>query len=555
MRATILLVSASAMLAAGCVATDRSPAPSSPGGTLIVAVPGDASDLFPPYVGEQVGRLVQDVVFDPLAEIGPDMNTIGDKGFSPRLARSWTWAPDSLSIAFSLDPRARWHDGKPVTASDVRYSLKAFSDPKIGSPTAPNLGNVDSVSVRDSLTPVVWFKKHTPEQFYDFVYNVVILPEHVYGAIPAAQLRTAAAARIPIGTGRFRFVRWDAGRRIELAADTANYRGRAKLDRVILLPMASPQAGVAQMVSGQADYMQAFPIDQAGKLDSSAVARGLIDATNGYAFLAFNLYTPKSTTTPHPIFSDARVRKALSMAIDRVGDLHNVFGDKGRLGHGPFSMTVPYADSATKIPPFDTTTAKAMLDSSGWRVGASGIRSKSGRPLRFSMMYPVSSVPRKRYAVLIQDQLKRVGAQVDIDELDAKTYNERVLTGNFEAALHLFSPDPSPTGMVQNWGTAGVGGQNVERYSNRRADGLLDSATAAFDPAKAKSYATRAAQVIIDDAPAVWLYDFTALDAVHRRVTMAPIRPDGWWVNLADWSIAPSKRIDRDRIGLVADQR
>lgn len=542
------------MVMAGCSSKESSSASTSAvGGTLIIAAPGDAETLFPPYVSEEVGRAVQDAVFDRLAEIGPKMGTIGDKGFTPRLAQKWMWAPDSLSIAFSLNPRARWHDGKPVRAADVRYSFRLFTDPKVGSPTAPDLANIDSVSVHDSLTPVVWFKKHTPDQFYEIAYNLVVLPEHVYGSIPLDQLRTAEATRKPIGSGRFRFVRWDAGTRIELVADTANYRGRAKLDRVIFLPMADPQAGVTQVLAGQADFMRSFPADQAATLDSSATARPIVEASSAYAFMGMNLYAPKSTTVPHPIFSDIRVRRAISMAVDRAGDLRNVFGSNGRLGHGPFPMTVSFADSNTKILPYDTTAARALLDSAGWRAGSDGIRVKNGRRMRFSLLYPVSSVPRKRYAVLIQDQLRRVGVQVDLDQVDAKTDNDRVFAHDFDATLHGWSTDPGVDGLRQNWGTAGIGptGQNLLQYSNRRADALMDSATAAFDPVKATSYAARAEQIIIDDAPAVWLYDFTSIDAVNRRVTPAAFRPDGWWVNLPDWSIPPDKRIARDRIGLT----
>ena len=118
---------------------------------MVFALVADPHDVFPPYVGDLAGRLVQDQVFDRLAEIGPELETIGDKDFSPRLATKWTWAPDSLSIAFSLDPRARWHDGKPVTARDVKYSFWAFTDSVVGSTTRPLLANIDSVSIRDSL--------------------------------------------------------------------------------------------------------------------------------------------------------------------------------------------------------------------------------------------------------------------------------------------------------------------------------------------------------------------------------------------------------------------
>ena len=93
------------------------------------------------------------------------------------------------------------------------------------------------------------------------------------------------------------------------------------------------------------------------------------------------------------------------------------------------------------------------------------------------------------------------------------------------------------------------------KYSNPKVDALLDSSASSFDPAKMKTYASRAFQQIIDDAPAIFLYDMTLTYAVNRRVTVAPLRTDEWWANLADWSIPPDKRIDRDRIGLGVASR
>ncbi len=158
------LFASGAFALAACTSKDAATGGGANGGTLIFAAPGDAKSLFPPYVVEQNGRLVQDLVFDRLAEISADNNTIGDKTFKPQLAKSWTWAPDSMSIAFSLNPAAKWHDGQPVRANDVKYSFDIFTNPKVASPNATGLANIDSVSVRDSLTPVVWFKKHTPTQ-------------------------------------------------------------------------------------------------------------------------------------------------------------------------------------------------------------------------------------------------------------------------------------------------------------------------------------------------------------------------------------------------------
>jgi peptide/nickel transport system substrate-binding protein len=560
MRKTILAFVSLALVAA-CSGEGAKPAVGPTGGTFIFAAPGDPVDVFPAFVTEGNGGFVVDQVFDHLADISLDLKTTGDKTFTPRLAKRWAWAPDSLSIAFSLDPRARWHDGKPVTAADVRYSLKVFTDPKAASPVAPTLSNVDSVSIKDSLTAVVWFKKHTREQFYDIAYQLYVVPEHVYGSIPLDSLRTSSAARTPIGSGQFRFVQWKPDVRLELDADTANYHGRPGFDRVILTPITDAATRRTQVLTGQADYSQNFPTDLLPQLDSSKVARQLLVTSLQYAFMGMNLYAPKSNGQAHPLFGDARVRRAVSMAVDRAAILQSVFSGKGLPAHGPFPMTLSAADSTLRLLRYDTAAANALLDSAGWLRGTDGMRSKHGTRMRFNLVYPAPSVSRHAYAVFIQGQLHRLGVQVDLDGVDTKVFTEDIqpgkAAGNFDAILHGFSTDPSAVGMRQNWGSAGIGpqGQNFLGYSNAKVDALIDSTAASFDTTKVKQFASRAFQQIIDDAPAIWLYDVSEIDAVNRRIAVGPLRADGWWRTLAQWSIPPDKRIARDSIGLNSTPR
>jgi peptide/nickel transport system substrate-binding protein len=547
-----------AALIFGCSKTDARRSDSPTGGTLIIAIPGDPIDLFPAFAGDQSGAAVRDLLFDRLALIGPDLGTFGDKGFTPQLAKSWTWSPDSMSIAFSIDPKARWHDGKSVTAADVKYSFRAFTDPKAASPVAPLLTNIDSVSVRDASTAVFFFKKRMPEQFYDVAYQLYIVPEHVYGKVPFDSLRTSDVTRTPVGSGRFRFVKWTPDVQMELIADTANYRGRPNLDHLFLTP-PDPLTGATQILTGQADFMQAFPIDHISELDSSKVARSMAAPVSQYAFLGMNPYVAKSRREPHPIFGDVRVRRALSMAVDRTGMLQNVFGGLGKIGHGPFPMGQTASDSTIRLPSYDTAAAAAMLDSSGWKRGRDGMRSKNGRPLRFAMLVPFRSVPRMKYASLLQEQFHRIGALATIEQVDTKTYLERSIprddrAGDFDTVLNAFGPDPSVSGVKQNWATAGIGGpagQNFMLYSNKTVDAAIDSAVASFDPVKAKAYARRAFQQIADDVPAIWLYDVIYVAGVNRRLVVPPLRMDGWAINLADWSIPVDKRIGRDSIGLA----
>jgi peptide/nickel transport system substrate-binding protein len=155
--------------------------------------------------------------------------------------------------------------------------------------------------------------------------------------------------------------------------------------------------------------------------------------------------------------------------------------------------------------------------------------------------------------VLLQEQFRRIGAQVDIEQLDNNANFAAREAGNYDGLLWGFAPDPSSGGVKQNWSTSGIGpnGQNFLEYSNPKVDALLDSASAASDPVKSKAYTSSAFRLIIDDAPAIWLYDLFFTDAVNRRINVTGMRSDEWWAHLADWTIPVDKRIDRDRIGLT----
>src|ERR1051325_4650001 len=133
-----------AVLLAGC--SDRE---GSGGGTVVIATGGsDVTTLLPPLIAEITARAISDQLFLRLAQIDDHLNTIGDVGFRPELAKSWTWSKDSLSVAFSIDPRARWHDGQPVLAKDVAFTFAVLKDPKTASQNTATITNLDSVTAR-----------------------------------------------------------------------------------------------------------------------------------------------------------------------------------------------------------------------------------------------------------------------------------------------------------------------------------------------------------------------------------------------------------------------
>jgi peptide/nickel transport system substrate-binding protein len=521
------------------------------GGTLVIATNQDPRIVFPPLDASPQGRQVAESIYDYLAVVGPDMNTIGDAGFRPRLAESWKWAADSLSIAFRIDPNARWHDGSRPVASDVRFTWQVYTHPPLGSPSAESLSDIDSVTVADSLTPVFWYHSRSAHQFLDAT-EIMVLPRHVFANIPMDSLREAAVRLDPVGTGRFRFKRWAREASFEIVADTTNYRGRPGLNRVIWSVAPDNQTAATKLFGGEADLYSGIRPDHVAQVATNPRLRLVTLPGMSYVFMGFNLRDSKSPQRPHPLFGSRALRRALTMAVDRRSIVANVYDTLATVGLGPTVRAFPTTDTTLRQIPFDPQRAAAILDSLGWVTEAGReFRMRGGRDLDFEVLVSASSQPRLSMAVLMQEQLRKVGVRMRIARVEVATLRSRFSSRDFEAVMWDWGYGASPNQVREMWGGAAArseSGLNHCAYESSRFDTYVDSATAAMNPRDAKKHYTTAYQTIIDDAPAIWLAEPKTVIGLDRRLRTAPMRLDAWWVDLGDWFVPKSEQIQRDRI-------
>jgi peptide/nickel transport system substrate-binding protein len=518
------------------------------GGTLVIALTSDPGTLFPPIQVATQGKQIAEQIYDYLADVGPEMNTHGDRGFRAELADSWQWAGDSLSIAFRINPRARWHDGVRVDAHDVAFTFALNKNPALGGRLDSELSDIDSVSVADSLTAVFWFRARSPNQFLNAAAQMLILPAHQMSALPAEALRDAPPP--PIGTGRFRLRSWDRGSSVELVSDSSNYRGRAKLDRVIWSVTPDFNAAVAKLFGGEADLVEGLRLENVRDLPGHRNVRAVILPGTDYAFLLFNLRDPIAHAKPHPLFGDRNLRRAVAMLLDRDAMVKNVFDTLANVPLGPTVRA--FASTSPTIPqiPFDVARGQATLDSIGWSArNADGIRVKAGRELAFTLLLPSLNLNRRRLGVMIQEQLRKAGIKVTLEPLDNAALTARLSTHRFDASLSSWHLGASLDGTRSGWTRAGLekGGVNYGSYENPLFDAQLEFALEG-DPLQSRSAFTNAFGIINQDAPAVWLYEAKTILGLHKRIRTPRMRPDAWWIGLGDWSIPPSERILRDRI-------
>ena len=535
---------------AGCPGTkDAKPtaAQGMNGGTLVISAAGGPDNLMPPITVENAGLQVEDLVFQHLATVGPALNSIGDDGFTPDLATRWDWSTDSLSIAFHLDPDARWHDGEHVRAADVAFTFALYKDPKTGAAAAAQLANIDSVIARDSSTAVFWFRKHTPDQFFEATMQMQILPAHLLRTLDRATLASAPIASQPVGSGPFRVVRWESGRTIELAADTTGGRRRAHLDRVIFTQSADPVTAFTRVANGEADLFEAVRPEKVADISRNPQLKLILAPSLIYNFLIFNQVDP-ATGKSHPVFGDRSVRRALTMATDRRSIVANLYDSLAVQARGPFTSAQASADTTLRPMPYSVDSAKTLLDAAGWVRGADSLRRKNGKVLGFSILVPSSSVARVRASVLLQEQFRRVGADVKVESSDNSAFGARRSARKFDAMISAWSQDAGPANARDAWTTtaAAKGLNNFGAYRSAAFDAELDSALTVMSATESHTHFARAWKIITDDAPAIWLAEPRLAMAINSRFVTTGMRVDSWWAGIPKWYIPADKRIARD---------
>jgi peptide/nickel transport system substrate-binding protein len=524
--------------------------------TLVMTLPADADILFPPLSTNETSRQLCSVVFEKLAEIGDSLNVVGDKGYVPSLASSWTWSPDSMSIAFHIDPKAHWQDGVPVHASDVVYTFHVNTSKDVGSAAGPLLADIDSVTAQDSLTAVFWFHRRSLEQFYSAAMQNYVLPAHLLAKTADSALKTSPFGRNPIGSGPYKFVRWVSGSVLEVAADSTFHRGRPKLDRLIWSVAGNPDAAMLRLYSGEANFTEFLRKQDVVQVAKHPELRAVPYPSMIAYYARFNERARKGRG-PNPIFADREVRRALTMAVDRRRAVSTVFDSTTHIVRGPYTHQLSTYDSSIPSIPYAPDSAAAILQRRGWVMGSDGIRHKGAQKLEWSILVPGTSTERQQMCVLLQDMYRKVGAQMNIERIDFPTMGERMASSDFDMSFEGMTADPTPSGIRQDWVTAASrnGGGNPGYYSNPKFDATVDSAIVQPDAKLAVEQYRRAYAIIAEDAPAIWLYEGSTVAGMSANVHPVHMRADLWFAHLADWTIGDGADSTSASVALAANAR
>lgn len=499
--------------------------------TLTIIAVREPASVLPPLAQETVGRDIGDRVYQRLAVLRPGGSPLDPAAYRPDLATRWERV-DSTSWRFHL-ARATWHDGRPVTASDVVFSFAAATDSSLGGgPTG--LQGVVAIA-EDSLTVIVRFPGYAPEQLFDATWHVRILPRHAWADLPPNRWAADTSLARLVGSGPYRFQAWQRGQSITLVADSTRVRA-PHARRLTWRFVPDPDQALGLMLAQEGDLLEHVGNPNALERVRPDTSLRLVSyASAVYGFAAFQF---RERGGRRPVFSDRRVRQALTLAVDRGTLARAIFGPATAVPVGPVSRLLWISDDAVRVLPFDSARADALLDEAGWPRNALGRRARHGEPLRFSILVPGTSGSRRLAAQVLQETWRKHGVDTDIDAVDFPIFQQRLREGNFDMYVGAYLDEPSPRGLMDQWGRTGFGLLNYTHYSNPAVDSLMRRAAATGEPALARARWTEVLDSLNADAPAIFLYAPEQVAVVANRVSGVSIDPWSWLDGIEHWTLS-----------------
>jgi peptide/nickel transport system substrate-binding protein len=431
----------------------------------------------------------------------------------PSLAASWTVSPDRLTYTFNLQKDVKWHDGKPFSSADVVFTYKEILAKTARTRTL--MENVADLTAPDANTVV--FKLKQPSSAFLFAHDIgggAILPKHLYEGVELAKNTHNNA---PIGTGPFKFVKWDRGSHIELVKNTDYWRkGLPYLDGITYRII--PDGASRRLAIEQGTVLQAIPGD-IDPVDITRVAKlpHLKTTMDGGEYWS-TLNWIEFNTAVAPM-NDKRFRQAVVHAVDRQFLLDKIVFGQGKVATGPIHHNTRFYDSNVKKYNYDPKKAIALLDEMGLKPDAKGVRTTIGFiPLPYGEMY-------RRQAEYLKMALSKVGIAVNIEAADVGTWVKRMGNHDFHMGANgVYQYGDPAIGVARTYISSnikkGLMFSNTAQYSNPKVDELFAKAATAQDSERQALY-TEMQQLVVEDVPIMWMYDTLGTTFFNKRVNDA----------------------------------
>ena len=500
-----LALAALLLLLAGCRSAQRDSR------TVVFLIESSPANLDPRVGTDGQSEHIDELLFDGL--VARDANF----HFTPALAESWE-QPDPLTLVFHLRDGVRFHDGRPMTARDVVWTLESMRNGAVISPKAAAYASVDALEARDART-VVLHLKHADN------FLLTNLSTGAMGIVPEGS--GSDFWRHPVGTGPFRFVSQQIDQEVVIERNPSSWAAVPKLERIRFAVVPDAITEALELEKGSGDVaINSLPMDSLPIL----AARPELKVEDGpgtqIQYLAFNAHDP--------LLSDVRVRQAIAFAIDRRVIIRTLLRGHARRAVSllPASHWAWTGDVARYE--HDPARAEHLLDEAGHQRGPGGVR--------FHLTMKTSNVEDVRLlAAVLQQQLAAVGIALDLRSYEFATFYSDVTRGAFQMySLRWIGGNEQPDIFSYVFSTKNFSprGANRGHFSNERLDALLDDAEASNDETRRRADYVEAQQILARELPAVNLWYLDTVVVHNRRLLHVTPTPSGSYTFLETAELA-----------------
>jgi peptide/nickel transport system substrate-binding protein len=486
-------------ISAGCRSSHRD----SPANFLVVGIEANPAQLDPRYATDANGVRIGNLIYNSLLRSDENLR------LQPELAESWRII-DPRTFEFNLRPNVQFHDGRPLTAADVKFTFESILEPANRSPKRALLKPLRNIELGGSHRLV--FHLNAPHAPFVEHFTLGIVPQ---GA--------PLDSRPPPGSGPFMLETFESGEKVTLKSNPNYWESKPALAGVMFKIVPDAMVRALEFKQGAIDFMQ-----NDLEPDMLPWLRKLVDtevsAHQGttFQYLGINL--------THPILRQLKVRQALAHAIDRERIIRHLLKDAAIAANGLISPLNEAYDENVKVWPYDPDKAKQLLDEAGLR-DADG----DGPMPRFRLSYKTTNIDlRRRIAEALKEQLLQVGIELEIRSYEWGTFFSDVKKGNF----HLYSlawvgvRDPDIQHQTFHSASVPPNGDNRGRYANPQVDRLLDQGRITMEPSERRRIYGAAQRLIAEDLPYVPLWWQKNVIAKKTNIQGFVPYPDGDLISL-----------------------
>ena len=506
------------------VKVERWPMPhpaSDPSGVPGFAVGGEFAELFEaqpakltPYISSDVySTRVLDRVCEGLGSFNP--RTLKMEG---ALADGWQIDPDGLWIRAHIHPRARFSDGAPVTAEDVRWTnLDFIANPLIEAERARSTqDNLKDVKVIDERTVEFVFKEPLFTNIL-IAFGNPVLPKHYYSRFEPSQVNQATG--LLMGSGQFRLGRlpagpedldnqWTPGEDVELVRNEQYWGEKPALERMRFRTVKDDLARLVAYRNGEGSMMLPTSpqfnkvLREDPDFEKTSYALKWTNMRCGYSFIAWQCGPRNGKLTP---FHDKRVRRAMTHLLDRERMIRDIWDGIGIVAKGPMNPESPASDPAVKPLAFDPDKARALLKEAGWedRNGDGVLEDARGDRFEFEYTYATGGEISERLARFVKDSYSKAGIVVNTRPLDWSRYQEILKLRDFDAITMGWGANAPESDPRQIWHSESIkeGGDNFTQWSSKDCDALIEKGRRTMDEAGRMQVWRQFEAVIAEDQP------------------------------------------------------